>query len=61
MCFRDIKKAKYETRKLEHEGKKMEERLQELKMAMNREKEEREYVYLYLLVFTRATGNDAYS
>ncbi|WAR28648.1 ZBBX-like protein [Mya arenaria] len=39
---RNLKRAKQETRKLAEEGKKMEERLMELKMAMNREKEERE-------------------
>lgn len=38
----NLKRAKEETRKLEWEGRKMEERLMELKMAMNREKEERE-------------------
>ncbi|XP_052782661.1 uncharacterized protein LOC128218925 [Mya arenaria] len=38
----NLKRAKQETRKLAEEGKKMEERLMELKMAMNREKEERE-------------------
>ncbi|XP_052216731.1 zinc finger B-box domain-containing protein 1-like [Dreissena polymorpha] len=38
----NLKRAKDETKKLEHEGKKMEERLLELKLAMNREKEERE-------------------
>ena len=39
---RNLRRAKEETRKLEHEGKKMEERLMELKLAMGREKEERE-------------------
>ena len=39
---RNLKRAKEETRKLEYEGKKMEERLMELKLAMGREKEERE-------------------
>lgn len=38
----NIKKAKGETKQLETESKKMEERLKELRMAMNREKEERE-------------------
>ncbi|XP_060600348.1 zinc finger B-box domain-containing protein 1-like [Ruditapes philippinarum] len=38
----NLKRAKHETKKLEEEGRKMEERLIELKMAMNREKEERE-------------------
>lgn len=38
----NLKRAKDETKKLEEEGKKMEERLMELKLAMNREKEERE-------------------
>ncbi|XP_021346936.1 uncharacterized protein LOC110446221 isoform X2 [Mizuhopecten yessoensis] len=38
----NIRKAKGETKLLETESKKMEERLKELRMAMNREKEERE-------------------
>ncbi|XP_033759710.1 zinc finger B-box domain-containing protein 1-like isoform X2 [Pecten maximus] len=38
----NIRKAKGETKQLETESKKMEERLKELRMAMNREKEERE-------------------
>jgi len=37
-----MKNAKDTTKKLEQENRKMEERLKELKMAMNREKEERE-------------------
>ena len=45
--FRNLKRAKHETRKLETEGKKMEERLMELKFAMNREKEERELVLVF--------------
>lgn len=39
-----MKRAKDETKKLETESRKMEEKLKELRMAMNREKEEREYV-----------------
>ena len=37
-----MKNAKDTTKKMEQENRKMEERLKELKMAMNREKEERE-------------------
>lgn len=37
-----MKSAKDVTWKLEQDNRKMEERLKELKMAMNREKEERE-------------------
>ena len=44
VCCSNIKKAKDETKKLETESKKMEEKLKELRMAMSREKEEREYV-----------------
>ncbi|CAG2210271.1 ABCC5 [Mytilus edulis] len=38
----NVKRAKDETKKLETESRKMEEKLKELRMAMNREKEERE-------------------
>lgn len=38
----NIKKAQEETKKLETESRKMEEKLKELRMAMNKEKEERE-------------------
>lgn len=50
-CFRiseffyinsSVKRARDETRKLETESRKMEERLAELRLAMNKEKEERE-------------------
>ena len=41
MC-RNMRHAKETTKKLEQDNKKMEERLKELKMAMNREKEMRE-------------------
>ena len=44
VCCSNIKKAKDETKKLETESKKMEDKLKELRMAMSREKEEREYV-----------------
>lgn len=39
---RETRQRRQSTKKLEEENKKMEVRLQELKMAMNREKEERE-------------------
>lgn len=42
--YSNVKRAKDETKKLETESRKMEEKLKELRMAMNREKEEREYV-----------------
>ncbi len=35
-----MKNSRHQTRQLEQESSKMEERLRELKMAMNREKEE---------------------
>ncbi|KAK2183235.1 hypothetical protein NP493_319g03011 [Ridgeia piscesae] len=41
-CDRNMRNAKGETKQLEVESRKMDERLQELKMAMTREKEERE-------------------
>ena len=40
--MKNIKNAKATTRQLEMENQRMEERLQELRLAMNREKEERE-------------------
>jgi len=41
--FRRMKNVGEQTKLLEEESRKMEERLQELKLAMGREKEEREY------------------
>lgn len=46
----NVKRARDETRKLETESRKMEERLAELRFAMNKEKEEREYVYHYVYI-----------
>ena len=42
-----MKNAKDQTLKLEQESRKMEDRLRELKMAMSKEKEQREYAIKY--------------
>lgn len=42
IVYSNVKRARDETRKLETESRKMEERLAELRLAMNKEKEERE-------------------
>ena len=49
--FRNLKNAKRQTNQVAEETKKMEVRLQELKLAMAHEKEEREYDYIYLHQF----------
>lgn len=47
---RDLRKARETTQKLESDNRQMELRLQELKLAMNREREEREWVLLEFLL-----------
>ena len=42
LIFRNLKNARNNTKRLEDENRKMEERLNELKTAMSMEKEERE-------------------
>ena len=48
---REIKESQTKTRQLENEKRKMEERLQELRMAMEIEREERAFVCISTIRF----------